>query len=53
FAMLSAAIENGWLEREQTILESLLACTRAGSDALQHTLARAAAAPLKSAGPAA
>jgi len=32
YAMLSAAIENGWLERERVILESLLSFKRAGAD---------------------
>jgi porphobilinogen synthase len=31
YAMLSAAIERGWLERERTILESLIAFKRAGA----------------------
>ena len=32
YAMLSAAAANGWLDREQTVLESLLAFKRAGAD---------------------
>ena len=32
YAMLSAAAANGWLHREQAILESLLAFKRAGAD---------------------
>jgi porphobilinogen synthase len=32
YAMLMAAIEKGWLDREKTILESLLAFKRAGAD---------------------
>jgi porphobilinogen synthase len=32
YAMLSAAAERGWLDRQQTVLESLLACKRAGAD---------------------
>ena len=32
YAMLSAAAQNGWLDRRQTVLESLLAFKRAGAD---------------------
>ncbi len=32
YAMLSAAAERGWLDRRQTVLESLLAFKRAGAD---------------------
>ncbi|MBB2202820.1 porphobilinogen synthase [Gluconacetobacter tumulisoli] len=31
YAMLTAAMENGWLDRERTIMESLLAFRRAGA----------------------
>ena len=34
YAMLKAAAENGWLDEKQTVLESLLAFKRAGSDAI-------------------
>ena len=34
YAMLSAAAANGWVDREQTILESLLAFKRAGADGI-------------------
>src|SRR5437016_5427330 len=34
YAMLCAAAENGWLDREQSLLESLLAFKRAGADAI-------------------
>ena len=34
YAMHMAAFENGWLEREKVILESLLAFKRAGADAI-------------------
>jgi porphobilinogen synthase len=34
YAMLAAAAENGWLDREQTVLESLLAFKRAGADGI-------------------
>ncbi len=53
FAMLSAAIQNGWLDREKTILESLLAFKRAGADGILTYFAVEAAELLKSAGPAA
>ena len=32
YAMLSAAAENGWLDREKVMLESLVAFKRAGAD---------------------
>jgi porphobilinogen synthase len=32
YAMLQAAAQNGWLDREAVILESLLAFKRAGAD---------------------
>ena len=34
YAMLSAAAQNGWLDRRQTVLESLLAFKRAGADGI-------------------
>ena len=34
YAMLAAAAENGWLDRKQTVLESLLAFKRAGADCI-------------------
>jgi porphobilinogen synthase len=34
YAMLSAAAQNGWLDRDQTMLESLLAFKRAGADGI-------------------
>ena len=34
YAMLAGAIERGWLDREQAILESLLAFKRAGADGI-------------------
>ena len=34
YAMLSPAAANGWVDREQTILESLLAFKRAGADGI-------------------
>jgi porphobilinogen synthase len=32
YAMLSAAAQNGWLDRDRAVLESLLAFKRAGAD---------------------
>jgi porphobilinogen synthase len=32
--MISAAAENGWLDREKCMLESLLAFKRAGADGI-------------------
>lgn len=34
YAMLQAAIDNGWLESDKVILESLLAFKRAGADGI-------------------
>jgi porphobilinogen synthase len=34
YAMLCAAAANGWLDREKSMLESLLAFKRAGADAI-------------------
>jgi porphobilinogen synthase len=34
YAMLMAAAERGWLDRERVMMESLLACKRAGADAV-------------------
>jgi porphobilinogen synthase len=34
YAMLAAAAENGWLDRKQTVMESLLAFKRAGADGI-------------------
>lgn len=34
YAMLAAAIQNGWLDKEKAILESLLAFKRAGADGI-------------------
>jgi porphobilinogen synthase len=32
YAMLRGAMDNGWLDRDKTILESLIAFKRAGAD---------------------
>jgi porphobilinogen synthase len=34
YAMLKAAAQNGWLDEKAVVLESLLACKRAGADAI-------------------
>ncbi len=34
YAMIEAAVANGWLDRERTMLESLLSFTRAGADSI-------------------
>ena len=34
YSMLMAAAERGWLDRERVMLESLMACKRAGADAI-------------------
>ena len=34
YAMLKAAAQNGWLDEKKTVLESLLACKRAGADGI-------------------
>jgi len=34
YAMIKAASMNGWLDERQTVLESLVACKRAGADAV-------------------
>ena len=49
YAMLRAAIQNGWLD-EKVILESLLAIKRAGADAILSYFAKQAAGWLRSGG---
>ena len=34
YAMIKAASQNGWLEEEKVILESLISFRRAGADAI-------------------
>jgi porphobilinogen synthase len=41
--MLRAAFERGWLERDRTILESLISIRRAGADFIVTYFAQAAA----------
>ncbi len=48
YAMLSAAAERGWLDREKAMLESLLAFKRAGADGILTYFAVEAARRLRS-----
>jgi porphobilinogen synthase len=43
YSMLMAAVQNGWLEHERVMMESLLAFKRAGADAILTYFARDAA----------
>lgn len=47
YAMHMAAIENGWLDRDKVILESLLCIKRAGADAILTYFAKDAAKLLR------
>ena len=47
YAMIQAAAQNGWLDREATVMESLLAFKRAGADGVLTYFALEAAALLK------
>jgi porphobilinogen synthase len=47
YAMLKAAVQNGWLDEKSVVLESLLAFKRAGADGILSYFALAAAAWLK------
>ncbi len=47
YAMLMAAVENGWLEGKKAILESLIAFKRAGADGVLTYFARDVARMLK------
>ena len=49
YAMLQAAAQNGWLDRDKTMLESLLAFKRAGADGVLTYFALDAARLLRSA----
>ena len=49
YAMLSAAIENGWLDRDRVMLESLIGFKRAGADGILTYFAKDAARLLQSA----
>jgi porphobilinogen synthase len=48
YAMIHAAAQNGWLDRDKAMLESLLAFKRAGADAILSYFAPAAARILTS-----
>ncbi len=50
YAMLMAAIGNGWLDRDRVIMESLLAFKRAGADGILTYFARDAAIRLSERG---
>jgi porphobilinogen synthase len=47
YAMLSAAAERGWLERDAVMMEALLAFKRAGADAILTYFAIEAAERLR------
>jgi porphobilinogen synthase len=47
YAMLKAAVRNGWLEEERCVMEALLAFKRAGADGILTYFARDAARWLK------
>jgi porphobilinogen synthase len=47
YAMIKAAVLNGWLDEKQVVLESLLAFKRAGSDAILTYYAKSVAQWLK------
>lgn len=47
YAMLSAAAQHGWLDREKVMLESLTACKRAGADGILTYFAKEAAELLR------
>jgi porphobilinogen synthase len=48
YAMLAGAAERGWLDRKKAVLESLLACKRAGADGILTYFAMEVAEWLKS-----
>ena len=45
YAMIQAAAERGWIDRERAMMESLLGIRRAGADVIITYFARDAAAP--------
>ncbi|MGH8658337.1 MAG: porphobilinogen synthase [Gammaproteobacteria bacterium] len=47
YAMIMAAVRQGWLEERAAVLESLIACKRAGADAIVTYFAKRAAAWLR------
>jgi porphobilinogen synthase len=48
YAMLCAAADNGWLDRQAVVMESLLAFKRAGADGILTYFAEEAATLLRS-----
>ncbi len=50
YAMLMAAVQNGWLDGDRAIMESLLAFKRAGADGVLSYFAPQVARTLKTAG---
>jgi porphobilinogen synthase len=47
YAMIAAAAQNGWLDREKSMIESLMAFKRAGADGVLTYFARDAAKVLR------
>jgi porphobilinogen synthase len=47
YAMLKAAVQNGWLDNDKVVLESLMAFKRAGADAILTYMAVEACQLLK------
>jgi len=47
YAMICAAVEKGWLESDQVVMESLLAFKRAGADGILTYFAKQAAQCLR------
>ncbi|MFZ9551560.1 MAG: porphobilinogen synthase, partial [Hylemonella sp.] len=47
YAMLKAAAQNGWLDHDAVMMESLLAFKRAGADGILSYFAREAARQLR------
>ena len=48
YAMLKAAAQNGWLDEQQVVMESIISLKRAGSDAIMTYYARDIAEWLRS-----
>jgi porphobilinogen synthase len=47
YSMLMAAAERGWLDKDKVMIESLIACKRAGADAILTYFAPEAARLLR------
>jgi porphobilinogen synthase len=47
YSMIVGAVERGWLDKDRVVMESLIACKRAGADAVLTYFARDAARLLK------